>query len=352
MANQQAAKSVRIWLIVGLVMVFVQVLLGGITRLTGSGLSITEWDVIMGALPPMNIDQWQEVFTKYQQFGQFKLVNSQMTLAEFKSIFFWEWFHRLWARSMGFVFILPLIYFVIKGTIAKNQILRYSVLMFLGGLAGLVGWIMVSSGLKDDMVLVNPIKLMLHLLVACSIFMYLFRLLLEDTYPKERKRYNTSIRNLTTIFVVLVVIQISFGGLVAGSKAALNCTTWPLMNGSFIPEHAGFYLPFSDHIPENNITLQFIHRMIAYAITLFSVFFYWKSRNTLAQPIFHLYRNLILVAVLIQVTLGILTIINSEGSVPVIWGVMHQLMAFILLNITVGLHYFVKYRAISSYSLR
>lgn len=352
MANQQAAKSVRIWLIIGLVMVFVQILLGGITRLTGSGLSITEWDVIMGSLPPMNVDQWQEVFSKYQQFGQYKLVNSQMTLAEFKSIFFWEWFHRLWARSMGFVFILPLIYFVIKGTIAKNQLLRYSVLMFLGGLAGLVGWIMVASGLKDDMVLVNPVKLMLHLLVACSIFMYLFRILLEDTYPKERKSYNTSIRNLTTIFIVLVVIQISFGGLVAGARAALNWTTWPLMNGAFIPEHVGFYQPFSEHIHENNVTLQFIHRMIAYFITIFAVFFYWKSRNTLAQPIFHVFRHLMLVVVFTQVTLGILTVINSKGSVPVSWGVLHQLTAFILLNITIGLHYFVKYRAISSSSLR
>ncbi len=352
MANQPAAKSVRIWLIIGLIMVFVQILIGGITRLTGSGLSITEWSIIMGTLPPMNAEQWQEVFVKYQQFGQYKLVNSQMNLAEFKSIFFWEWFHRLWARSMGFVFILPFIYFIIKGKIAKNQIWRYSVLMILGGLAGLVGWIMVASGLKDDMVLVNPVKLMLHLLVASSIFMYLFRILLEDTYPKERKRYDTIIRNWTTIFLVLVVIQISFGALVAGSKAALSCTTWPLMNGSFIPEHLGFHHPFSEHIFEINITLQFIHRMIAYFITIFAVFFYWKSRNTLAQYQFHLFRHLALIAVFIQVVLGILTLINSKGSVPVGLGVLHQMMAFILLNITIGLHYFVKYKAISTSSLR
>ena len=190
MANQSAAKSVRIWLIIGLVMVFVQVLLGGVTRLTGSGLSITEWNVVMGSLPPMNANEWNEVFAKYQQFDQFKLVNSQMNLEEFKSIFFWEWVHRLWARSMGFVFILPFIYFILKGIIAKNQIWRYSILMILGGLAGVVGWIMVASGLKEDMVLVNPVKLMLHLRVACSIFMYLFRLLLEDTYQKEKKRFD------------------------------------------------------------------------------------------------------------------------------------------------------------------
>lgn len=352
MVYQQAAKSVRIWLIIGLVMVFIQILIGGITRLTGSGLSITEWNVIMGTLPPMNATEWQEVFVKYQQFGQFKLVNSQMSLAEFKSIFFWEWFHRLWARSMGFVFILPFLYFIIKGTIAKNQIFRYSVLMFLGGLAGLVGWIMVASGLKDDMVLVNPVKLMLHLLVASSIFMYLFRILLEDTYPKERKRFDASIRTLTTIFIVLVLIQISFGGLVAGARAALSWTTWPLMNGAFIPEHVGIHRPFSEYIFENNVTLQFIHRTLAYLITLFTVFFYWTSRKTLAQPVFHVFRHLMIVVVFAQVTLGILTVINSEGSVPVTLGVLHQIMAFILLNITIGLHYFVKYRAISTSSLR
>lgn len=352
MRLRQAPKSVRIWLIIGLVMVFMQILIGGITRLTGSGLSITEWNVIMGTLPPMNAEQWNEAFHKYQQIDQFKLVNSHMTLENFKFIFFWEWFHRLWARSMGFVFLLPLIYFVIKGTIAKHQILRYSVLLFLGGLAGVVGWIMVASGLKEDMVFVNPVKLMLHLLVASAIFVYLFRLILEDTYPKERTRFDQKARALTSILLILIIIQIAFGGLVAGSRAALNCTTWPLMNGSFIPEFIGIHTPFDEHVPENNITLQFIHRMLAYFITIFAVYFYWKTRNTMARPVFHLYRHLMLLMIVVQVTLGILTVINSKGAVPVSLGAMHQIAAFILLNICVGLHYFVKYRAVSSHSLR
>lgn len=352
MALQPAAKSVRIWLIIGLVMVFIQILIGGVTRLTGSGLSITEWNVIMGTLPPLNAEQWNEAFHKYQQIDQYKLVNSHMDLHGFKAIFFWEWFHRLWARSMGFVFLIPLVIFVIKGTIPKNQIIRYSVLLFLGGLAGVVGWIMVASGLKEDMVLVNPVKLMLHLLVASAIFMYLFRLILEDTYPKERRRFNQTVRTLSTVFIVLVILQIAFGGLVAGSKAALNCTTWPLMNGAFIPEHVGIHTPFGDFVPENNITLQFIHRMIAYFITLYAVYYYFKTKHTMAKSHFHVFRHLMIVVVLIQVALGIFTVINSKGAVPVYLGVMHQLVAFVLLNIVIGLHYFVKYKAISTGGLR
>lgn len=352
MKQGQAAKSVRIWLIIGLIMVFVQILIGGVTRLTGSGLSITEWSVIMGTLPPLNLEQWNEAFHKYQQFDQFKLVNSHITLSDFKFIFFWEWFHRLWARSMGFVFLFPFIYFIIKGIIPKNQIIRYGILMILGGLAGVVGWIMVASGLEENKVLVNPMKLMLHLLVACSIFVYLFRLLIEDTYPKERKRFDIKARNLTTFLLILVISQIAIGALVAGSKAALSCTTWPLMNGYFIPEYIGFHTPFDEHVPENNITIQFLHRMIAYFITLFAAYYYWRTRQTMAQPIFHLYRNLMLLIIAIQVTLGILTLINSKGEVPVFLGVLHQMTAFVLLNIIVGLHYFVKYKSISSSSLR
>ncbi|HZH67881.1 MAG TPA: COX15/CtaA family protein [Chitinophagales bacterium] len=352
MNQKRAAKSVRVWLIVGLVMVFLQILIGGVTRLTGSGLSITEWNVVLGIFPPMNAAEWNEAFHKYQQIDQYKLVNSQMSLSEFKYIFFWEWFHRLWARAMGFVFLIPLIYFVIRGRIAKHHILRYSVLLFLGGLAGVVGWLMVMSGMQDDKVLVNPLNLMVHLIVASAIFIYLFRLILEDTYPKHIVRYDRSARRLSSILLGLVILQIALGGIVAGSVAALSSTTWPLMNGSFIPSGLGIHLPYNDFMYENNITIQFTHRMVAYLITIYAVYYFWKTREVLAKPIFHTYRYLMIVVVFVQVVLGILTILNSKGAVPVGLGVMHQLVAFILLNIVVGLHYFVKYRAISMSSVR
>ncbi len=348
MTKKQAPKAVRIWLMIGLVMVFLQILIGGVTRLTGSGLSITEWNVIMGTFPPLNAEQWNEAFHKYQQFDQFKLVNSQMDISEFKNIFFWEWFHRLWARAMGFVFLFPMIYFIIKGQIAKNQIVRYGILLILGGLAGVVGWLMVISGLKENTVLVNPINLMSHLLVASAIFIYLFRLLLEDTYPKYKLKYDKRARLLTTALLVLIVVQIAMGGIVAGSQAALNATTWPLMNGAFIPDNLGIHIPFENYVHENNITIQFTHRMIAYFIFFFVIYYFWKTRHTLARSLFHIFRYLLLVTVATQLLLGIFTVIYSKGSVPVGWGVMHQLGAFVLLTITVGLHYFVKYRALSS----
>lgn len=345
--NKQAHPAVRVWLITGLVMVFIQILLGGITRLTGSGLSITEWNVILGTLPPMNAGQWEEAFAKYREIDQYKLVNTGMSLSEFKFIFFWEWFHRLWARLMGFVFLLPLLFFWVRGYISSGQVPRYAVLLILGGMAGAMGWIMVASGLQEDMVLVNPVKLMGHLLIACSIFMYLFRLILEDTWPKERKRFDTSARFWITGLLILLILQIAMGGLVAGSKAALNCTTWPLMNGSFIPEGLGIALPFKDHVGTNNITLQFVHRMMAYLLFVAGIIFYIRSAKVLAQPLFHFFRHLMLITLITQVVLGIVTVMNSKGAVPVSWGVIHQLVAFVLLNIMTGLHYFVKYRSIS-----
>jgi cytochrome c oxidase assembly protein subunit 15 len=350
--NKQAPKIVGFWLITGLVMVFLQIMIGGITRLTGSGLSITEWSPILGTIPPLNAAEWQLAFEKYQQIDQFKLVNSHIGLSEFKYLFFWEYFHRLWARLMGFVFLLPLIYFWIRKIISTSEIPKYGMLLILGGLAGLMGWIMVASGLEEDMVLVNPVKLMGHLLIACSIFMYLARLIAEHYYPKERKRFDASARKLITLLMVFIVVQIAFGGLVAGSKAALNCTTWPLMNGSFIPDSVGFFTPFKDHIPENNITLQFIHRMMAYGIFVFAVYLFFRLKNTLAQPVFHFTRIMMLLAVVGQLVLGVLTVMGSEGKVPVALGVSHQLLAFLLLIIVVAMHYFVKYQSISTSSLR
>jgi heme a synthase len=349
---KQAHPAVKAWLITGLVMVFIQILLGGITRLTGSGLSITEWNVIMGTLPPLNDAAWQEAFAKYQQIDQYKLVNSNMTMSEFKYIFFWEWFHRLWARMMGFVFLLPLLLFWAKGFIKTAELPRYGVLLILGGMAGLMGWIMVASGLQEDMVLVSPVKLMGHLLIACSIFMYLFRLILEDTMPKERRRFDSKARFLIGMLMLLVVVQIALGGLVAGSKAALNCTTWPLMNGSFIPEGLGFATPFHEHIAQNNITLQFMHRMMAYGLLLYGLWLYFHLSSTLAKPVFHVYRHLMVAVLALQVLLGVLTVVNSKGAVPVSWGVIHQFVAFFLLNILVGMHYLVKYRAIATGSIR
>lgn len=339
MDEQKRKKILGIWFIVGVGMLLGQIILGGITRLTGSGLSITEWKAILGFLPPLNEQDWNLAFIKYQQFGQYKLVNTNMTLAQFKSIYFWEWFHRLWARTLLVAAVVPLVYFIYKKIVKKEDIYRILIAIVLGAVAGAVGWIMVQSGLKEDTVLVNPINLMSHILVATIIVIYVLRTGLEYLYPKQILQYDKNKRKYFTILIVLVFIQIGIGALVAGSKAALVCTTFPLMNGSYFPTLFG--------IRETDIKLifQFIHRNMAYLIFFYVIFIFLKTKNVFAQFQFHRTRWLLLCMVFIQVILGIFTLINSQGNIPIILGVLHQFGAFLLLIFSVEGHYFIKYRA-------
>lgn len=344
MDEAKRKKILGIWFIIGVGMLLGQIILGGITRLTGSGLSITEWKAILGALPPMNEQEWNLAFVKYQQFGQYKLVNTSMTLAEFKWIFFWEWFHRLWARLIAVAAIIPLIYFIYKKMVFKEDIFKILIAIALGAVAGTVGWIMVQSGLKQNTVLVNPVNLMSHILVATIIVAYVLRVGLEYLYPKEEKPYDQKNRVLFTVLFLLVFAQIAVGSLVAGSKAALICTTWPSMNGAYYPSSIEFSIK-DNYEFSVKLLLQFIHRNIAYVILFYILFIFFKTKNVSAQYQFHRTRWLLLGMVLLQVLLGILTLIYSQGKVPVTLGVLHQLGAFILLIFSIEGHYFIKYRS-------
>lgn len=344
MDERTRKKILGIWFIIGVGMLLGQIILGGITRLTGSGLSITEWQAILGALPPMNEQDWNTAFIKYQQYGQYKLVNTSMTLQEFKHIYFWEWFHRLWARMIAVAALVPLVYFIFKKWVLKEDIIKILIAVALGGVAGTVGWIMVQSGLKQDTVLVNPVNLMSHILVATIIVAYVLRVGLEYLYPKEEKPYDQKNRVLFTVLFILVFIQIAVGSLVAGSKAALVCTTWPSMNGAYYPSAIDFSVK-DNYEFSVKLLLQFIHRNIAYAIFFYVVFIFFQTRNVAAQFQFHRTRWLLLGMVLIQVLLGIFTLIYSQGKVPVTLGVLHQLGAFLLLIFSIEGHYFIKYRA-------
>jgi cytochrome c oxidase assembly protein subunit 15 len=344
MDEAKRKKILGIWFIIGVGMLLGQIILGGITRLTGSGLSITEWKAILGALPPMNEQEWNLAFVKYQQFGQYKLVNTSMTLAEFKWIFFWEWFHRLWARLIAVAAIIPLIYFIYKKMVFKEDIFKILIAIALGAVAGTVGWIMVQSGLKQNTVLVNPVNLMSHILVATIIVAYVLRVGLEYLYPKEDKPYDQKNRVLFTILFLLVFVQIAVGSLVAGSKAALICTSWPSMNGTYYPSAIDFSVK-DNYEFSVKLLLQFIHRNIAYVIFFYVLFIFFKTKNVSTQYQFHRTRWLLLGMVLLQVLLGILTLIYSQGKVPVTLGVLHQLGAFILLIFSIEGHYFIKYRS-------
>ena len=339
MDETKRKKILGIWFIIGVGMLLGQIILGGITRLTGSGLSITEWKAILGFLPPMNEQDWNTVFTKYQQFGQYKLLNTTMTLSEFKQIYFWEWFHRLWARLIAVAAILPLMYFIYKKIVFKEDIIKILIAIVLGAVAGTVGWIMVQSGLNQNSILVNPVNLMSHILVATIIVAYVLRVGLEYLYPKQHSAFDKQKRILFTVLILLVFIQIAVGSLVAGSKAALVCTSWPLMNGFYFPKYFGI------EETDTKLLLQFIHRNIGYLIFFYVIFIFFFTKKISAQFQFHRTRWFLLIMIMLQVVLGVLTLLFSHGKVPVILGVCHQLGAFLMLIFSIEGHYFIKYRA-------
>src|SRR6187399_968324 len=197
-------RAVAIWLMIGVGMLIIQILLGGVTRLTGSGLSITEWNVITGTLPPLNGQKWIEEFNKYKQTTQFLLLNSDFSLQDFKSIFFWDWFHRFWARLIGIVFAIPFIIFLLKKRFKEEMIKPLIILFLLGALQGAVGWIMVASGLTGDAIYVKPTRLALHFIFALGLLCYTFWFALQLLVPKEKLIVNTSVRKFTTVIIAVL----------------------------------------------------------------------------------------------------------------------------------------------------
>ncbi|MBD0375845.1 MAG: COX15/CtaA family protein, partial [Flavisolibacter sp.] len=259
--NNHSDQPVAIWLLVGVLMIIIQIVLGGITRLTGSGLSITEWDVITGALPPLNNQQWLAEFHKYQQTPQYRLLNSDFALNDFKFIFFWEWFHRLWGRLIGIVFFIPFLIFLFQRRFRTDMIKPLIILFLLGALQGAVGWIMVASGLTGDAVYVKPTRLALHFIFAMVLLCYTFWFALKLLVKKEDKIAAPRLGNFSWWIIGVLFIQLIFGALMAGHKAAPAAPTWPDINGSFVPAYI-FNRPEGwRSIIENRIVIHFIHRM-------------------------------------------------------------------------------------------
>ncbi len=330
--SQRSSHPVAVWLLVGVGMMIIQVLLGGITRLTGSGLSITEWKPIMGALPPMNDHQWNEVFDKYKQIAQYKYLNSSFTLRDFKFIFFWEWFHRLWARLIGVVFIIPFIIFLIQKRFKKEMIRPMIILFLLGSLQGLVGWIMVMSGLEDsDLLYVSHYKLAIHFILALGLICYTLWFALELLVPKEKIAVSNSLKKITGWLIAILVLQLIYGAFMAGLRAAAYAPTWPDINGSFFP-HGGTPSSGILQIFDNPLTVHFIHRNLAYLILILIIAWYIKSKKIRNNLLFKKFNWLPLSLVLIQILLGILTVLNSpDQKALILLGVSHQFVAMLLL---------------------
>jgi len=336
--SQKSSRPVAAWLLIGIVMLIIQVLLGGITRLTGSGLSITEWKPIMGALPPVNDQQWNDAFDKYKQIAQYKYLNSSFTLSDFKSIFFWEWFHRLWARLIGVAFLVPFITFLIQKRFKKEMVKPMIILFLLGALQGLVGWIMVMSGLNEENLYVSHYRLAIHFILALGLICYTLWFALELLVPQHELVTNPSLRKFTIWLIAILTLQLIYGAFMAGLKAAAYAPTWPDINGSFLPtsvslKTANEYLPSSGILKlfDNPITVHFIHRNLAYLITI--LIFIWFTRSKkIKSALFTKTSWLPLALVLLQLILGILTVINSPDPKALRWlGVTHQFIAMCLL---------------------
>lgn len=333
----RSSKLVATWLLVGVGMTVIQIALGGITRLTGSGLSITEWDVITGSLPPLNEQRWLEEFHKYQQTPQYHLLNFDFTLRDFKFIFFWEWFHRLWARTIGLVFIIGFCWLLAKKHFKKEMINPLLILFLLGALQGAVGWIMVASGLTGDAIYVKPTRLALHFIFALGLLCYTFWFALKLLVPRDQVVRNTVAWRWNVFILLLLLVQLLYGALMAGHKAASAAPTWPTINGDWVPSSLFSERPFWINFLENKILVHFIHRGIAYL--LFVLIILWTARlYRLRKPgLFSRIRVLPMGIVLVQVMLGVLTVLSSSDVKAGRWGIfewmaqLHQLTGMLLL---------------------
>ncbi len=333
-------KKVIYWLLTGCLLIFVMVVVGGITRLTHSGLSISNYKLISGTIPPMNDVEWNEAFELYKQYPEYQKINHQFTIEDFKDIYFWEWLHRVIGRFIGIVFIIPFIYFLIRKQLTKPTIKKSILLMVLGGFQGFLGWFMVKSGLIDRPD-VSHYRLAMHLSTAFITFAYTLWVALDLIYP-NKKQIDTKFRNLIRWGLGLLLLQITYGAFVAGLDAGLLHNHWPLMNDGAII-HESVYIeqsPVIKNFIEGKSGVQFIHRYLAYFVVGLILLIWYRSKKVEKNKIQSRSLDILVIAVCIQFLIGIFTLLFR---VPIVLGVLHQVVAFLLLGaMTFSLHRFSK----------
>lgn len=338
--NVQKNKPIAIWLCIGAIMIIIQVLLGGITRLTGSGLSITEWKPILGALPPMNEQEWNIAFEKYKEIAQYKYIHNYFNLHDFKFIYFWEWFHRNWGRFMGIVFIVPFIYFLYTKKFDKSMIVPMIILFVLGGLQGAIGWIMVSSGVGTDLLYVSHIRLAIHFIAALVLLAYIIWFALRIAVPDDQIMYAPRIRQWNILLLVLLTIQLIYGAFMAGTHAAESAITWPSINGTYYPGRLLFTEGnFLNDITHNLITIQFMHRNLAYILVILIIIFTMQLYKQPKSSGLWRMRYWPLLLLILQIILGILALVNYLNTNKLLFSLLHQLVG-ILLFISLLLTYY------------
>ncbi|MFC1681867.1 COX15/CtaA family protein [Pseudomonadota bacterium] len=316
--NPKDKRLVAIWLSACCLLVFSMILLGGVTRLTHSGLSMVDWDPIMGVIPPLNEGQWRETFERYKDYPEYQVVNKGMGLDEFKRIFYFEYGHRVLGRSIGIVFLLPFLFFLFARKLDRPLVLRLSLLFVLGGAQGLLGWYMVMSGLVD-VPRVSAYRLTAHLMLAVLILGYMLWLVFELTRRAAKPMVRAGMRTYAWLILVVVAVMIASGGFVAGTRAGFAFNTFPKMYDRWIPEGLWALQPTWANLFENVATVQFIHRCLAYIVALLILGF-WGAALRAGGEI-RMGATMLLAALAVQVALGISTLLYS---VPVSLAAAHQ----------------------------
>lgn len=322
-------KWVGIWLWSGAAFVFLMVIIGGITRLTGSGLSMSDWNLIMGTLPPLSESEWTASFQQYKQFPEYQQVNMGITLGEFKQIFFWEYLHRLIGRLIGIVFLIPALYFWLRGYFNRKLFRRVPLLFGLGALQGLMGWVMVKSGLVD-VPYVSHYRLAAHFLLAVLLitFCVWFALDLQKQYPEREHTPLASkeLKRWVRLIAILFFVQILWGAFTAGLDAGYIYNSFPLMNRQWLPQNAWTMQPVIVNLVENPGTVQWIHRIVGSILGLAVVGLWVKTRFSDVEPPLKVKADVLLGLIVAQYTLGVFTLLFK---VPVALGVIHQSVAVI-----------------------
>ena len=325
-AVKNNTPAIAIWLFCCAIMIFIMVILGGVTRLTHSGLSMVEWDPISGIFPPMTETAWQDTFEKYQQYPEFKIKNPTMQLNEFKSIFWMEFTHRVWGRAIGLVFFIPFIFFLIRKQLSNPLIVRLVCMFILGGIQGILGWFMVKSGLSEQPN-VSQYRLAAHLTLAFVLYGWIFWTATQLLQKSPQGTINQSYQNALSCLIILLFITVISGGFVAGTHAGLIYNSYPMMGDTWLPKGLFGLQPWGKNFFENIITIQFTHRLLTalvliYTLTLYIVLMLQKipSRTRIAG-------HCLLIAVIVQFTLGITTLILQ---VPTALAAAHQAGALLL----------------------
>jgi cytochrome c oxidase assembly protein subunit 15 len=333
--KKEYSDVIRYWLYLLLFLLIVIIVVGGLTRLTNSGLSITKWEVISGIFPPFNNKDWHESFDLYKKIPQYYLVNKNISLAEFKIIYYWEYFHRLLGRLFGLIFLIPFIFFIIKKIFSKEYNLKLFLLFCLILLQGIIGWYMVKSGLVEN-ITVSHFRLAIHLNLALILFSSIYWYLLNFVNFSNKYFFNFSNKNnFIKIFVLIIFLQITLGAFVSGLDAGKIYQTWPLMNNNYLPDDTDFKTITLSNIFYNHSLIQFLHRNTAYIIFVYSVLIlvnvFYDKKKYLYMPLFFL-----LFMVFVQISLGIMTLISGLN---IMYASMHQISTIFLLVSSINFYH-------------